>query len=1328
MTMDFGLLMRRMAALWLGCCLAALGLIQAEQAPPKPARAPWNIQSVRQKYYAGLDAARTESIRQLEAEGLSLSYKADGTVVRDAAFEKATQYYDTQRQSLLTEVRGNQQRDTVFNALVKEADAAIRRDGGAKPGQTAYSGALSDRDVELKTKADVERLTEEARRQGYHVVGGPGYVKILELDAVVWEPFRTHGPGGTELRHDDPEVMMGYEVIQGQKKASVVLQIKKVEEGFREEIPDSTQRQHELIASLSKAVMKSDDAIQRPGQEAAIDPAERQRYEQLKSRQLTKDDLISPFDRPEAQERELKELRQKAGRDLKTCLEEQNRQREVALTTLTERRTTLATALLDEQDSDKRIELERQISDLNDERTALEKDIDIDRATQRAITRKNPRLAKGMEWTDRPASVIPDQPGELTRISRVIDEALEISKEQEPRDTSATEAFDALADANRTIGKVLNSPFFKIFARVAGMSPGAIKFAEQVGKTSKAVDKNVISPTQKAIQSEGFVYETGDGMKEYIARRLKEEAAQGWDITDPRRQELIRREAILRATARGTYQGAKALPGLGKYIQFYEDAYDLTESSVGLVYDTWKSQQTADMNRFQQEGQLEQAILQAKESRDRLRKQMDTAAKAVAYSKEIQKLLPSLNADIEQLQQQIKDRRALLESLAPVDGDTPPAGSAIDPQTLVGLRTRMEALTRVSKLFTTDCEKAIARVKSGKIPHEELLEERGALQRRLMDEIDAEYIRIETLLDQVNARIRMVTEPDEIQNIYEALLLDYGQALALASTAEEIAGKLDRYELHYKEVLRCFTEERQRILAACDFFAQRPVGDENLQKRLSQMRGEMTEYHIADYQLQENWSQASALKREAAWLRKIAAETPKPPQGAVVSPTLRAEVEQLQKLSQAWKDSEAVMTAAVDEARAKFRELQDLLPLDPLVLELTARETGPMTYQFNLTALRLPEKLPPGEKLVQVWYFGEGEPDVSLEKSRTHRYSKPGSYQATVTLWHEKATFSKELAVAKCVVQIAPTTTWTHPRSRTPGQVVMSLGTGVVRLSGELGTENSTEREIIVLHDKAPAGAYWASSWITFSHALGSPEMDATFHLEIYIKQNSALLHYVLTVDGQARGKVDLQTGEFELWTESITWKERRLAHLAAPDQLGDSPLTDDERNSINSVVERTLGGTAEQLGWDTGNISGTIHWDRYGSASGDFEINSIFRGTWKTDPVRMYHLEWPETLPKYRMTPPRARLYSTEEDSRRFFTMRSRQGVLQAARPTQDLGDQAVLGPLGAGLVRWGRWELELPRIGGGVADPQEVRDLVTQFQRYVEDQQIERRIPATP
>lgn len=141
----------------------------------------------------------------------------------------------------------------------------------------------------------------------------------------------------------------------------------------------------------------------------------------------------------------------------------------------------------------------------------------------------------------------------------------------------------------------------------------------------------------------------------------------------------------------------------------------------------------------------------------------------------------------------------------------------------------------------------------------------------------------------MNARIRLITEPDEVQKVYDARLLDYGQTLALAATAEEIASRLKRTQLLYKESFRCLTKDGSRSRPPATFFATRPVGDENLQKVLSRLRGEITEFRIPDYQLQENWTQASSLKRDAAWFRKIAEEPPKSPQAIAISPALRAE-------------------------------------------------------------------------------------------------------------------------------------------------------------------------------------------------------------------------------------------------------------------------------------------------------------------------------------------------------------------------------------------------------------------------------------------------------
>lgn len=217
--------------------------------------------------------------------------------------------------------------------------------------------------------------------------------------------------------------MLSYEVIVGKQKASVTQQVKKIEELYREEIPNSTQKQHELVASLAKAVAKSADAIGQSDltEDGLLDRERLEQYQLLKSRKLTKDDLISPFDRPEAQEQQLKEIRKKAGQDVRTCDVTQAEQRQQKSDRLKAEQAALSERLEQENNDGKRQQLRIEISDAADLVNAIERDLSVDEKTRRAISRKNPKLATAKGWNPKPETVIPDRAGELARISRIID-------------------------------------------------------------------------------------------------------------------------------------------------------------------------------------------------------------------------------------------------------------------------------------------------------------------------------------------------------------------------------------------------------------------------------------------------------------------------------------------------------------------------------------------------------------------------------------------------------------------------------------------------------------------------------------------------------------------------------------------------------------------------------------------------------------------------------------------------------------------------------------------------------------------------------------------
>lgn len=1276
--------------------VVSIDVTQAQKAARPATPAPFNIQQVRHRYYTGLDAAKAAAVRQIESEGLQLSYNADGSVIRDKAFEKATAYYQTKQQELLAEVKGDQRRDAELDQLTKSAELSETKDTGTgleKKGE--YSGALSDRDLTLKSIRDVERLQAVAKDRGYHCVPGPGYVKIVELDVVVWEPWRTLSPGTKDVRQDDPEVVPPLnpprgdkvevekddpEIVLGLDKPSVVQHVKKVEREFRQDIPSSTQEQHEFIAALAKSAHKSLKTVDPDGKELPISAEDRKQFEQLKSRTKTKDDLISPFDRPEAQEQKLKEFRARTGTVYKDCDEKQKQLRADQKSQFQSERRALAEELLEETDPVKQLRLKEKIADAEDKLSWLQRAENLDRATERAIARKNPRLSEKLAWTQpKPDRTNPIHPGELTRDARAA-ELSRTAREATPTEdyTGARDAWHTAAEANRTIHTVLDSPLFTIFSKVVGIPDSWAKTAKTLSKASRQLDKNLFKPTEEAIDSEGFVYETGEGMREYIRREIATLESQGYDVTDPRWHAIIRRKAIVRATLRGTYEGSKFLPGLGKIVQDFENTYKLTEASVGLVYDTWKSQQTMEMNRFQQEGQLEKALIQVRESRKRLRAQMDLAAKSISFASQLQGMIPELEAEILALRQRVGEKSDLLRQLG--SSTTTPTTETFDEESLANLGPRIAKTTQLAQTFTKDCEKTIQRVKAGKTPRMELAEEYGALRRRLMD-IDAEYVQISSVLDNTHEFVRAIAEPQEIQQVYQSLQQDYAQALTLAATAEDLAGKLERYRGLYRDVLRCFKEERQRVLDACYYFATRPVGDENLQGVLSNIRGEIIGYSIPEYQLDDASSQVFDLKHESAWLRKMAAEPIEPPVIKVATPADQARAEKLEARLRELDRPAQLMTAAVEEARDRFKQLRELFEIEPPAFNLTSRMVNDTLVEFTVDGVRVPRD----SKLFYTWDFGDRTTGETLERQRRHKYEKPGKYEVQVRVFRELTNLSEDLGVTSTTVTIkGSTTTPTTPPPVGPTVARLAIAPEL-KFAGAVASPEGG----VNLKQLQP-GQYDGGGILSIQSSPDSHEVIYEFNLTLQMKLSTK--HYKglaglrgfntplwrLGVVGNGRGKIDPQSGRFQgssadaKWTENVSGVEQEGGRSEAREYLGVGP---------------------EQLDWN-GTIEGTVDWKGFRGGEGTFEINRLFRGSWKHDSGKPYVAVLPADV-EFPGPKPWLRLFPNEASSQKNYDSWSHQFRSAGIKPPPDIGDQASWSPNSGGVVRFGRWLLVLRGFG---------------------------------
>ncbi len=1304
--------------------VVSIDVTLAQKAARPSTPAPFNIQQVRQRYYSGLDAAKAAAVRQIESEGLQLSYNADGSVIRDKAFEKATTYYQAKQRELLAEVKSDKRRDNEVTVLMESVKAAQGKDTGTGTTSAEFSGALSDRDLTLKSIRDVERLQAAAKERGYHCVPGPGYVKIVELDVVVWEPWRTLSPGTKDVRQDDPEVVPPLnpprdkekiakddpETALGLDKPSVVQQVKKVEKEFRQDVPLSTQEQHEFIAALAKSAHKSVETVDPKKTQLSISAEDREQFKQLKSRAKTKDDLISPFDRPEAQEQKLKEFRARTGTVYKDCDEKQKQLRADQKSQFQTERRALAEELLEETDPVKQLRLKEKIADAEDKLSWLKRAENLDRATERAIARKNPRLSEKLAWTQpKPDRTNPIHPGELTRDARAA-ELSRTAREATPVEdyTGARDAWHTAAEANRTVHTVLESPLFTIFSKVVGIPDSWAKTAKKVSKASRQLDKNLFKPTEQAIDSEGFVYETGEGMREYIRREIATLESQGYDVTNPRWHEIIRRKAIVRATLRGTYEGSKFLPGLGKIVQGFEDTYNLTEASVGLVYDTWKSQQTVEMNRFQQEGQLEKALIQVRESRKRLRAQMDSAAKSVSFANQLQGMIPELEAEILELRQRVGEKSDLLRQLG--SSATTPTTATVDEDSLAKLGPRMAKVTQLAQAFTKDCEKTIQRVKVGKTPRMELAEEYGALRRRLMD-IDAEYVQIFSVLDNAHEFLRVMGDSQEIQKVYQSLQQEYAQALTLAATAEDLAGKLERYRGLYRDVLRCFKEERQRVLDACYYFATRPVGDENLQAVLSNIRGELIGYSIPEYQLDDAGTQVFDLKHESAWLRKMAAEPMAPPVIKAASPADQARVEKLEAQLRELDRPAQLMTAAVEEARDRFKQLRELFEIEPPAFTVTSRMVNDTLVEFTVDGVRIPRDA----KLIYSWDLGDGTTGGTPERQRRHKYERPGKYEVQVRVFRELDNLSEDLGVTSTTVTIKGGSS--TPSSSPPaGPTVTGLVvTPEIKIAGAL-----VPPEGGVMIGQMKPGQYLGDGMLSIQLAKDSREVTYDFNISLQVKLSTQ--HYKgpaglrgfvppfwrLGVVGKGRGEIDPRSGRFQGSSEDAKWTES---------------VDGVSQDGGRAEGRQLLGVAPERLPW-SGRIEGTVDFKTFRGGQGQFEINQLVRGTWKQDSGKPYVVTLPADI-AVNGRQPTLRLFPNEVSCQKSYDALSRGQFGGYRKPLPDVGDRAIWTQNKGILVQFGRWQLLMQGYPFMQGTPERHLPLVEQVEKFIPASGWESAIP---
>ena len=272
-------------------------------------------------------------------------------------------------------------------------------------------------------------------------------------------------------------------------------------------------------------------------------------------------------------------------------------------------------------------------------------------------------------------------------------------------------------------------------------------------------------------------------------------------------------------------------------------------------------------------------------------------------------------------------------------------------------------------------------------------------------DVDTEYFRLTTLLEQARQSVRLITDVQDAQQYYQTFLEIVERARTLAKIEEDRADRMQDAITLFGATLRAFAEEKTRIKNFCDGFAVRAADDDGLKRQLNSIRDEIAGFHINSYELDDFKSLPGEMKRNADRLVLMLEKNPPVLPQVALPNALLEKTAKTQVLLRELEQPAVEMTRVVEIARERFRQLRDLYPLDAPVLTLTAKEAANLTYDFVVAGSRLPI----GAKIKYWWDFGDEQEDATENSTYRHVYAKPGKYTVRVVVVAERLRVSELL-------------------------------------------------------------------------------------------------------------------------------------------------------------------------------------------------------------------------------------------------------------------------------------------------------------------------------
>lgn len=1252
---------------------------------------PYDVQAERQRYYEELAKVRDQCLKDYP-----LRYDEEGNVIRDAAHEAATARYREAKRRAAESLRGDRKRDAEFRSLCESSgatDGLIER--GTSPTDAAYGGAFSDRDVEVKSSKSLNDIMKMARQKGYTVEHGSGYVRIKELDVVVWNSGKYNprdASGRLERMHD-------VEVVLNPDEPSVSQQIKKAEHDLRRPIPDSHREQTEMVTNLGKAGDKSGKSVASAGGEPVVSPDMKRRLADLKSRKTDVDDIADPFDKREARVRKIEDFRQSTEVVLRDSLRAERQARLATAERLKGEIRDLHGKAQAAGTAAERQRLNREIKQRDQQLEHLHRRQQADDLTLRVVEKKNPRARRQI--------IRPDEVEDIHTAHTPKGKKLTILK----------------AYGLSIVGKGLG--IWQAFEQEWDASTRQERRFSQARMAGNML-LNASGVTQVISSIENADYATGDGIGDFMDAEADRLAREGFDIgSNPGLRNTVMNRAILRGTATATWETLKAIPFVGDVVGGVEDGYLLLEGIHGTRRDLNQSAVTLRDNLKTQTEQHERALANARAGRDELRRMIQAAETSLRSAEHISAMRGQIATLVEQFEGQLS---SLAQGLATVAESAKTDATPVDGKNFdraVELEPYLRSVTLMARAFIRDADDLLHRARVGELSQEDL---QGILRERITPQFKA----IDADANDVLARLgaasdeaarRQASGDAAVLRMQLSNRLDSAQPLL--ETLHSLVSAMENLDYDF-QALRSTFDNRQKALRDA-IVRWNTIAAESERPELQAIQREIIHLRLPELAISRYASVSSELRstRQRLELRltQTAAAIPAAPDAERIG---SYEPEDSGTWARVLNVAEETR-AAVEEARDRYQQLLAVAPIEPPTLTLKLVSLQDQTAQLELVTRNLPKR----PSYMYSWDFGDGAVNAQEELRVSHTYRRAGTYTVNVTVWERRPDVTAKIGEASLAVNVVGPTGTPDSKDSPGTQVPGELLTGVsldfpdsVQTFNPKGIETGD-----IIFRKLRPGEVQKSATLHFRYnpSSGLIHGELTGNMQLGVSADGSLPGWWLEYSGVGQGRANQDTGTFAFSIERMTWKESYHEWLYPPKYPGDQGAerySAEARAQAQAFVARS-GYDPRQMNW-IAVVRGRIGFRDYSGGEGSLEGNPAIASTWKLQATNGWGVVLPPSL--YRIAGrnlfPRAVLFQSEEVSK------SSRGMVSPSPTPPELAriaDSAYGHPRSGVSFRFGRWQIAVRGPMIGIPDAA-YATWAKDVRAFIEDSDLEELVPPSP